>query len=54
MLAVCALVVFAMPNSSALPARLSWPRIAFATTAMALATLMMWTQTINPFLYFQF
>ena len=26
----------------------------FATVAMVLATLMMWTQTINPFLYFQF
>jgi alginate O-acetyltransferase complex protein AlgI len=47
-------VVFAMPNSWELTARLSWPRIAFATTAMVLATLMMWTQTINPFLYFQF
>jgi len=52
--AVCGVVVFAMPNSWELTSRLSWPRIAFATAAMALATLMMWTQTINPFLYFQF
>ncbi len=52
--AVCGVTVFAMPNSWQLTARLSWPRVAFATTAMALATLLMWTQTINPFLYFQF
>jgi len=52
--ALCAVVVFAMPNSWQLTARLSWPRVAFATSAMVLATLMMWTQTINPFLYFQF
>ena len=52
--ALCGVVVFAMPNSWQLTARLSWPRVAFATTAMVLATLMMWTQTINPFLYFQF
>src|SRR6478609_7805452 len=51
---VSAVVVFAMPNSWELTGRLSLPRIAFATTAMVLATLMMWTQTINPFLYFQF
>jgi alginate O-acetyltransferase complex protein AlgI len=52
--ALCGVIVFAMPNSWQLTARLSWPRVAFVTSAMALATLMMWTQTINPFLYFQF
>jgi len=52
--ALCAVVVFAMPNSWQLTARLSWPRVAFVATAMVLATSMMWTQTINPFLYFQF
>ena len=52
--ALSSVAVFAMPNSWELTARLSWPRVAFATTAMVLATLMMWTQTINPFLYFQF
>ncbi|HYQ01949.1 MAG TPA: MBOAT family protein [Polyangiaceae bacterium] len=51
---LCAVVVFWMPNSWQLTARLSWPKVAFATSVMALATLMMWTQTINPFLYFQF
>jgi alginate O-acetyltransferase complex protein AlgI len=52
--AVSTVVVFGMPNSWELTARLSLPRVAFATAAMVLATLMMWTQTINPFLYFQF
>lgn len=52
--ALCGVIVFAMPNSWELTSRLSWPKVAFATSAMALATLMMWTQTINPFLYFQF
>jgi len=52
--ALCAVVVFALPNSWELTARLSWPRVAFVATAMVLATSMMWTQTINPFLYFQF
>jgi alginate O-acetyltransferase complex protein AlgI len=49
-----AIVVFGMPNSWQLTERLSLPRVVFATAAMVLATLMMWTQTINPFLYFQF
>jgi alginate O-acetyltransferase complex protein AlgI len=52
--AISALAVFAMPNTWQLTQRLSWPRVAFATATMALATLMMWTQTVNPFLYFQF
>jgi alginate O-acetyltransferase complex protein AlgI len=52
--ALSSVVVFGMPNSWELTARLSLPRVAFATAAMVLATLMMWTQTINPFLYFQF
>jgi alginate O-acetyltransferase complex protein AlgI len=51
---VCSVVVFGMPNSWELTSKLSLPRIAFAATAMVVATLMMWTQTINPFLYFQF
>jgi alginate O-acetyltransferase complex protein AlgI len=52
--AASALVVFGLPNSWQLTERLSLPRVAFAAVAMLLATLMMWTQTINPFLYFQF
>jgi alginate O-acetyltransferase complex protein AlgI len=49
-----AVVVWGMPNSWQLTSRLSFSRVAFAALAMVLATLMMWTQTINPFLYFQF
>jgi alginate O-acetyltransferase complex protein AlgI len=52
--AVSAVAVFALPNTWEITNKLSWPRVAFATAAMVLATLMMWTQTVNPFLYFQF
>ncbi|HYP87412.1 MAG TPA: MBOAT family protein [Polyangiaceae bacterium] len=52
--AVSAVVVFGMPNTWQLTERLSLPRVALAAAAMVVATLMMWTQTINPFLYFQF
>jgi alginate O-acetyltransferase complex protein AlgI len=52
--ALSALIVFGLPNTWQLTERLSLPRVALAAAAMVLATLMMWTQTINPFLYFQF
>ncbi len=52
--ALSAVVVFGMPNSWELTGRLSPFRVVGVVTAMVLATLMMWTQTINPFLYFQF
>jgi alginate O-acetyltransferase complex protein AlgI len=49
-----ALVIWAMPNTWELTNRLSLPRAMGAFAMLALATLMMWTQTTNPFLYFQF
>jgi alginate O-acetyltransferase complex protein AlgI len=52
--ALSTVVVFGMPNSWELTGRLSAFRVVGVVTAMLLATLMMWTQTINPFLYFQF
>lgn len=52
--AASAVAVFGLPNTWQLTERLTLPRVAFAMAAMVLATLMMWTQTINPFLYFQF
>jgi alginate O-acetyltransferase complex protein AlgI len=52
--ALSAVVVFGMPNSWELTGRLSGFRVVGVVTAMVLATFMMWTQTINPFLYFQF
>ena len=52
--ALCAVVVWGMPNTWQLTERLSVPRAAWALGMLALATLVMWTQTTNPFLYFQF
>ena len=52
--ALSVLVVWGMPNTWTFTSRLSLPRAAFAVAALAIATLMMWTQTTNPFLYFQF
>jgi len=54
MFALAALIVFALPNTWAFTERLSLPRATLAMSALSLAVLLMWTQTVNPFLYFQF
>jgi alginate O-acetyltransferase complex protein AlgI len=54
MFAVAAIVVFFMPTTWQFTARLSAPRSAAAVAAFAVSVLLMWTQTVNPFLYFQF
>jgi alginate O-acetyltransferase complex protein AlgI len=54
MFALCALIVFGQPNTWAFTSRLSLPRAALAAFVLAAAVLLMWSQTINPFLYFQF
>ncbi len=51
---VCGAVVWGMPNTWQLTERLSLPRALWAVATLTLATLVMWTQTTNPFLYFQF
>jgi alginate O-acetyltransferase complex protein AlgI len=51
---VAALVVWALPNTWAFTTRLSVPRAASAMAVLLLSVLLMWTQTTNPFLYFQF
>jgi alginate O-acetyltransferase complex protein AlgI len=51
---ISAIVVWGMPNTWQFTSRLSVPRVVSAVAAFAIATLMMWTQTTNPFLYFQF
>jgi alginate O-acetyltransferase complex protein AlgI len=51
---LCGLVVWGAPNTWQLTERLSVPRAAWVLAVLALATLVMWTQTTNPFLYFQF
>jgi alginate O-acetyltransferase complex protein AlgI len=54
MFVVAALTVWALPNTWAFTSRLSLPRAASGLALLALSVLLMWTQTVNPFLYFQF
>jgi alginate O-acetyltransferase complex protein AlgI len=54
MLLLAAVLVWGSPNSWALTARISVPRAVGGVALLALSILMMWTQTTNPFLYFQF
>jgi len=52
--AVAAVIVWRAPHTWAFTARLTAPRAAWAVATLALAVMVMWTQTTNPFLYFQF
>ncbi len=54
MLGLAAFLVWGMPNSWALTARVDTPRAVGGVALLALSILLMWTQTTNPFLYFQF
>ncbi|HYG74961.1 MAG TPA: MBOAT family protein [Planctomycetota bacterium] len=54
MLAIAALLVWGAPQTWLFTRRLSPPRVAFCMTLFVLSLLFMWTQTANPFLYFQF
>jgi alginate O-acetyltransferase complex protein AlgI len=52
--AAAAFVVWGAPNTWAFTTRISLPRAAYGLALFAAAVLVMWTQTVNPFLYFQF
>jgi alginate O-acetyltransferase complex protein AlgI len=54
MFLLAALVVFGAPNTWAFTSRLTLPRAVAAVAMLGLSVLLMWTQTVNPFLYFQF
>jgi alginate O-acetyltransferase complex protein AlgI len=54
MFVVAALVVWALPNTWVFTSRLSFARAASGMALLVLSVLLMWTQTVNPFLYFQF
>jgi alginate O-acetyltransferase complex protein AlgI len=54
MFVLAAIVVWGMPNTWAFTTRLPAGRATFAMVVLSLAVMLMWTQTINPFLYFQF
>jgi alginate O-acetyltransferase complex protein AlgI len=49
-----AVVVFGAPTTWEFTTRLSLPRTVAALSALGVSVLLMWTQTVNPFLYFQF
>jgi alginate O-acetyltransferase complex protein AlgI len=51
---LAALLVWTAPNTWAFTTRLSVPRAVGAVGLLALSILIMWTQSANPFLYFQF
>jgi alginate O-acetyltransferase complex protein AlgI len=54
MFVIAALTVWALPNTWAFTNRLSFGRAVGGMALLALSVLLMWTQTVNPFLYFQF
>ena len=54
MLLSAAVVTWALPTTWEFTERLSAPRAAFGMALLGLSVLLMWTQTVNPFLYFQF
>jgi alginate O-acetyltransferase complex protein AlgI len=54
MLGLAAVIVWGMPNTWAFTSKVTWPRAVGGLALLALSVLMMWTQTTNPFLYFQF
>jgi hypothetical protein len=51
---LAALLVWQAPNTWTFTERLSAPRAVAAVGLLGLSILMMWTQSANPFLYFQF
>lgn len=52
--ALAALLVWMAPNTWTFTARISIPRAVAAAAVLAASILLMWTQSANPFLYFQF
>jgi alginate O-acetyltransferase complex protein AlgI len=52
--ALAVAVTWGAPQSWTFTRTLTWPRSAFCTAVLAVSLLFMWTQTENPFLYFQF
>jgi alginate O-acetyltransferase complex protein AlgI len=54
MFVVAAVTVWALPNTWAFTSRLPVRRAVGGMALLAASVLVMWTQTVNPFLYFQF
>ena len=51
---LAAILVWLAPNTWSFTSRLTVPRTIGGLVLLALSILMMWTQSANPFLYFQF
>ncbi len=54
MFSIAAITVWGLPNTWEFTSRISVPRAAFALAVLGASLALMWTQTTNPFLYFQF
>jgi alginate O-acetyltransferase complex protein AlgI len=54
MFVAAAAVTWGSPQSWTFTRTLTWPRAAYCLTVFAVSLIFMWTQTENPFLYFQF
>jgi len=54
MFVIAGVVAWGLPTTWEFTERVSAPRAAFGMALLGLSVLLMWTQTINPFLYFQF
>jgi alginate O-acetyltransferase complex protein AlgI len=54
MFVLAGLIVFAAPTTWAFTEELSASRTVAALSLLGVSVLLMWTQTVNPFLYFQF
>jgi alginate O-acetyltransferase complex protein AlgI len=54
MFMVCAILVWGAPQTWNFTQRLTMPKAGLCLGLLALSVALMWTQTVNPFLYFQF
>jgi alginate O-acetyltransferase complex protein AlgI len=51
---VCAIVVWSAPQTWHFTQKLTMPRAAICLALLCVSVILMWTQNVNPFLYFQF
>ena len=54
MFVLCAIVVWTAPQTWNFTQRLTVPKAAVCLALLGVSVVLMWTQAVNPFLYFQF
>jgi len=54
MFVICALIVWGLPQTWLFTQRLTLSKAAACLSLLVISLVFMWTQTVNPFLYFQF